>query len=104
MNARAGEFVPRDPVSNYDKTALIDDLKLAGFDDSIAKTIAARVDSKKTKQWTHDMGRQAAVREAQILLKNSHTALDTFRASILPEIGKQKERPLAERIADSTIT
>ncbi len=96
--------MPRDPVSNYDKTALIDDLKLAGFDDSVAKVIAARVDSKKTKQWTHDMAHQEAIREAQVILKNSHKALDAFRASTLPETGKQRKRSLAERIADSTIT
>jgi hypothetical protein len=83
---------------------LIGDLKLAGFEDSIAETIARRVDKHKAKGWTYDMGRQEAIREAQELIKNSHRALDAFRTSTLPETGQQRERPYAERIADSTIT
>jgi hypothetical protein len=98
------DSLPRDPVSNYDKASLIGDLKLAGFEDSIAEIIASRVDEHKAKGWTYDMGRQEALREAQELIKNSHMALDAFRASTLPETGKQRERPYAERIADSTIT
>ncbi len=96
--------MPRDPVSNYDKEALIDDLKLAGFEDAIAKIIAARVDSKKAKDWTYDMGRQEAIGEAQILLKNAHLALDSFRSQALPVTPKPKERPFAEQIADTNIT
>lgn len=96
----------RSPASNFDKLALRDDLKLAGFEDCIAETIAARVDDKKADQWTHDMGRQEAIKEAYRLLADSHTALDTFRSSTLSTTGQrdrgpQTERPLAERIADT---
>jgi hypothetical protein len=94
--------LPRDPVSDYNKAALIDDLKLAGFEESIAKVIAARVDNKKAKGWTYDVGRQEAIRQAQDLLKNSHRALDAFRDGSLPDRGEIKKRPLAERIADRT--
>lgn len=96
--------MPRDPVSNYDKITLIGDLKLAGFEDSIAEVIANRVDEHKAKGWTYDMGRQEAIRQAQELIRTSHMALDAFRTSTLPQTGEQKTRPYAERIADSTIT
>jgi hypothetical protein len=98
------DSLPRDPVSAYDKVALIGDLKLAGFEDPIAQVIANQVDKHKAKGWTYDMGRQEAIRQAQEIIKKSHMALDAFRASTLPETGQQRERPYAERIADSTIT
>ncbi len=97
-------ILPRDPTSNFDKTALKADLKLAGFEDCIAEAISIKVDERKSNQWTYDMGRQEAIKVAQILLKNSHLALDEFREGTLPNTGQQKQHPLAEKIADSTIT
>lgn len=95
--------MPRQPTSDFDKNALIDDLKLAGFEGPIAEIIAARVDNRKAKEWTQDMGRQEALKEAQLLLKNSHLALDAFREGTLPSQPTQIKRPLADRIADSTL-
>lgn len=71
---------------------------MAGFEDSIAEIIANCVDQKKVEGWTYSMGRQEAIKQAQILIETSHAALDTFRARTLPSTGL--ERPLAERIAD----
>lgn len=69
----------RSSTSNYNKVALINDLKLAGFEESITYTIVDQVEEKKSNEWTQDMGRQEALRQAQILLQKSHSALDTFR-------------------------
>ncbi len=97
----------KDPNSNFDKLALIDDLKRAGFRDDIAKDVAEAVDSKKIKGWTYDMGRQEAIRVAREIIDSSHQALDRFREEAMPPIARRSgpaERPhqhYAERIADS---
>lgn len=87
--------------------ALIDDLKLAGFEEPLAYVIANKVDKRKAKEWTQDIGRQEAVRVAQNLLRNSHSALDNFRTSTLTTTGQQdhddREEPLAERLANTTL-
>ncbi len=90
--------MPREPTIDYDKTTLIEDLKQAGFDDCLAQDIGNRVDAVKGKNWTHDMGRQEAIRQARILLNNSHMALDAFRAASLPE----HKRFLAETIGEGS--
>lgn len=91
--------MPKQPVSNYDKDSLIDDLKLAGFEDAVAEIIAARVDGEKAKDWTYDMGRQEALRQATLLLEGTHMALDNFRSST-PRTARSRTERLAERIAD----
>ena len=92
---------------DYDKLALIDDLKLAGFEEPLAYAIADKVDKRKAKEWTQDVGRQEAVRVAQNLLRNSHVALDNLRTATLTTTGQQdhgdREEPLSERLADSTL-
>ena len=97
-------FLPRDPVSNYDRMELEADLKLAGFEDKIAEIIVRRVDEKKEKGWTFEMGRQEAIRQAEELLNKSHNTLDNFRAATLSTTGQQRygyaRRPLAEVISD----
>lgn len=97
-------MLPREPTSDYDRAALVDDLKLAGFEDCMAENLGARVDAVKDSGWTYDMGRQEAIRQAQQLLKNSHVALDAFRTMALPPTGTQKKRSLAEEVADSSNT
>jgi hypothetical protein len=92
--------LPKDPASNFDKAALIDDLKRAGFEETFSKVIADRVEHVKGSKWTYDMGRQQAIREAQTLIDNFHLALDRFRDEALPS---QKTRPYADRISDSMI-
>jgi len=93
---------PKDSASNYEKTALLADLKLAGFDDSIAELIANRVNQMKVKDWTYDMARQEAIKQAYILIENSHTALDNFREGTLSTTGQPtcRERLIAEKMAD----
>lgn len=97
----------RTSTRDYDKLSLIDDLKLAGFDESIAYDIANRVDKRKTKEWTQDIARQEAIKQAQTLLQHSHAALDIFRSSTLSTTGQQdhsdRENPLAERLGDSSL-
>jgi hypothetical protein len=93
---------------NYDKMALIDQLKLAGFEESIAYTITDRVEQRKAKEWTQDMGRQEAIRQAQDLLQKSHAALDNFRTATLSTTGEQdhsfrEEHPPTQRSADSGV-
>lgn len=95
--------MPGDPASNYDKNALVDDLKLAGFEESIANIVADCVDQRKVSGWTYDMAREQAIAEIQSLLKSSHMALDAFRAGTLPSTGSRREIPLAEKIADSSL-
>lgn len=95
-------------TSNFGKAALVDDLKLAGFEDSIAKTIADRVEKKSHEEWTMDMGRQEAIRQAQALLTSAHAALDVFRTATLTTTGRQdhleRESSLSERLADSSLS
>jgi hypothetical protein len=95
-------------TSVYDKNDLVSDLKVAGFEQSMAESIADRVKSKHGKDWTMDMARQEAVRQAQSLLVNAHEALDVFRSSTLTTTGMQdhveRERSLSERLADSSLT
>jgi hypothetical protein len=54
-----------------------------------------------------DMGRQEAIRVAQSLLVGAHEALDVFRSSTLSTTGQQdhaqREPPLSERLADSSL-
>jgi hypothetical protein len=95
------DFLPRDPTSNFDKAALIDDLKRAGFEESLSKIIADHVEHVKDSNWTYDMGRQQAIKEAQTLIDASHLALDRFREEALPS--QTKTRPFAERISDNVI-
>lgn len=94
----------RSSTSGFDKTDLISDLKTAGFEDSIAEVIADRVEKRRGGEWTMDMGRQEAVRQAQDLLVDAHRALDTFRSSALTSVGRrdhgEQERSLSERLAD----
>ena len=82
----------RSSTSNYNKVALINDLKLAGFEESITYTIVDQVEEKKSNEWTQDIGRQEALRQAQILLQKSHSALDTFRTSTLSTTDQQDHR------------
>jgi hypothetical protein len=97
----------RTSTRDYDKLALIDDLKLAGFEEPLAYAIADKVDKRKAKEWTQDIGRQEAVQVAQNLLRNSHAALDNLRTSTLTTTGQQdhgdREEPLAERLADTSL-
>ena len=79
----------RGSTSDFDKAALVEDLKVAGFEDSLAKTIADHVDKKRAREWTMDMGRQEAIRVAQSLLLGAHEALDIFRSSTLSTTGQQ---------------
>ena len=94
-------------TSGYDRTDLVSDLKVAGFEESMAESIAARVERKHGKDWTMDMARQEAIRQTQSLLVNAHEALDVFRSSTLTTTGKQdhveRERALSERLADSSL-
>jgi hypothetical protein len=98
----------RSSTSDFDKTDLISDLKVAGFDESFAKDIADRVEKKRNPQWTMDMGRQEAIRQARNLLINAHAALDFFRTSTLTTTGRQdhaeREPSLSERLADSSLS
>lgn len=95
-------------TSGFDKTDLISDLKMAGFENSLARTIADLVEKKSGKEWTMDMGRQEAIRQAQSLLVNAHSALDNFRTSTLTTTGQQdhvqREPSLSERLADSSLS
>jgi hypothetical protein len=97
----------RSSTSGFDKTDLISDLKVAGFEDSLAKSIADRVDKNRRAEWTMDMGRQEAIRQAQNLLAKSHEALDVFRTSTLTTTGSQdhvdREPSVSERLADSSL-
>lgn len=94
-------------TSNYDEAALIADLKVAGFEDSLAKTIAEKVEKRHGKEWTMDMARQEAIRQAQSLLSNAHRALDVFRTSTLTTTGMwdhaEREPSLSERLSDSSL-
>lgn len=88
--------------------ALIDQLKMAGFEEAIAYIIAERVEQRKAKEWTQDMGRQEAIRQAQELLESSHAALDNFRTATLSTTGEQdhsfREEPSrAQRPAGSSV-
>ncbi len=82
-------YTPKEATSDYSKSTLVDDLKVAGFDENTANTIADKVDKRKTKDWTYDMVRQEAIRQAQSLLQNTHAALDNFRAGTLTTTGQQ---------------
>jgi hypothetical protein len=94
-------------TSDFSKAALVDDLKVAGFEESMAKTIADHVEKKRSEEWTMDMGRQEAIRQAQGMLTSAHAALDLFRTSTLTTTGRQdhleREPSLSERLADSNI-
>jgi hypothetical protein len=96
---------PKEATSNYSKTALIDDLKIAGFDDGTANTIADKVDKLKGENWTYDMGRQEAIKQAQTLLQNAHNALDSFRSGTLASTGQQdhyqREQPYAGQVGEA---
>jgi|GEM_PF-2162182 hypothetical protein len=98
----------RGSTSDFDEAALVTDLKVAGFEDSMAKTIADRVWKHRGKEWTMDMARQEAIRQTQSLLLNAHAALDVFRSSTLSTTGRQdhveREPSLSERLADSSLT
>jgi hypothetical protein len=97
----------RSSTSLYDRADLISDLKVAGFDEVLAATIADRVDGRHGKDWTMDMARQEAIRQTQNLLVNAHEALDVFRTSTLTTVGQQdhleREPSLSERLADSSL-
>jgi hypothetical protein len=84
----------RDRDSDFDKTDLRDELKRAGFEDCIADNIADRVDDRKAHGWTYGVGRQEAIREAQLLLDSSHAALDNFREGLS---GIERERRYYDR-------
>lgn len=71
----------RDRDSDFDKGDLRSELKRAGFEDCIAENIADRVDDRKAHGWTYETGRQEAVREAQLIIDSSNTALDNFRGA-----------------------
>lgn len=94
-------------TSDFSKAALVDDLKVAGFEDSMAKTIADHVEKNSLGEWTMDMGRQEAIRQAQGMLMSAHAALDVFRTSTLTTTGHQdhleREPSLSERLADSSL-
>ncbi len=98
----------RSSTSGFDKADLISDLKTAGFDVSLSEVIADRVEKHRGGEWTMDMGRQEAVRQAQTLLVDAHAALDAFRSSALSSVGVrdhgERERPLSERLANSTLS
>lgn len=70
----------RDDKTDFDKGDLKDDLKRAGFEDSMADNIADRVDDRKARGWTYATGRQEAVREAQMMIDSSKAALENFKA------------------------
>lgn len=105
--ASDSEVMVKSSTSSYDKTALVTDLKVAGFEDSIAKTIADHVEKRRNAEWTMDMGRQEAIKQAQNMLTNAHAALDVFRSSTLTNTGQQdhaeREPSLSERLADSSL-
>lgn len=97
----------RSSTSDFNKTDLISDLEVAGFEDSLARMIADKVEKIQAKEWTQDMRRQEAIRQVQRLLHNAHAALDIFRASTLSTTGQQdhaeREQSLSERLADSSL-
>jgi hypothetical protein len=101
-------YLVKGSTSDFSKAALVDDLKVAGFEESIARTIADHVEKKRSEKWTMDMGRQEAIRQAQGMLMSAHAALDVFRTSTLPTTGRQdhleREPPLSERLADSSLS
>jgi hypothetical protein len=64
--------------TDFSKGDLKDDLKRAGFEDCVADNIADRVDDRKAKGWTYDVGRQEAIREAELIINSSKAALDNY--------------------------
>lgn len=97
----------RGSTSDFNRDALVDDLEAAGFEESMTKTIADRVERKRGKEWTMDMARQEAISQVQSLLVSAHAALDVFRLSTLSRTGQQdhamREPSLSERLADSSL-
>lgn len=72
-----GDLVRRSDT-DFSNGDLKDDLKRAGFEDCVADNIADRVDDRKAKGWTYDVGRQEAIREAELIINSSKAALDNF--------------------------
>jgi hypothetical protein len=65
--------------NKFDKGDLKDELENAGFEDCVADNIADRVNDKKADGWTHNQGREEALREIEMFIDSTRQAYENYR-------------------------
>lgn len=80
--------------TDFSKSNLRDDLKKAGFEDCVADNIVDRVDVRRAKGWTYDIGRHEAIREAELIINSSEAALNNFTGKTAVNVTTMNETML----------
>jgi hypothetical protein len=72
----------RSDTDDYDKGDLKDELKMAGFEDDVADSIADRIDKRASGKWNQMQARQEALREIETFMDSNRRAYENFRQAI----------------------